>query len=95
MTIDLQGLKGRSKRTMLQAMMHTENPDIIFGDESWLDEKYLDAEIFGNGYTPLRNDRNRQGCGIFIAYRNDLLVTQVKNDGLNNEFLLIVNLKQS
>ncbi len=57
---------------MLQAMMHTEQPDIIFKTKSW-----LDAEIFSNNYTPLRNYRNHLRGGAFIQYRNDLLEIQV------------------
>lgn len=41
-------------------------PSVVLGTESWLDGDVTNTEVFPSCYTCFRNDRNRQGGGVFI-----------------------------
>lgn len=86
MNINVQGIKGMDKRAELKVLIDDVQPDIVFGTESWLDPDYTDAEVFPQGYIPLRNDRNRNGGGVFILYKDRLTVTQEHTQ--TEEFIL-------
>ena len=44
---------------------------VIGISETWLDKSVTDAEIAIDGYSVLRNDRNRQGGGVCVYIRHD------------------------
>jgi Reverse transcriptase (RNA-dependent DNA polymerase)/Endonuclease-reverse transcriptase len=52
-----------------QADIKTYDPDVILGNETWLDETVQDSQIFPSGYIIYRKDRNRHGGGVFIAVK--------------------------
>ena len=54
----------------------THKPDIVLGTESFLNKTFTNSEIFPAGYTAIRNDRDCNGGGVFIAYRKDLILTE-------------------
>ena len=55
-------------------IIHSTEPDVVIGTESWLKLKQFDKEIFSpdQGYTPFRS-------GVFIAVRNDSIVQEMKD----------------
>ena len=81
MTINCDGLKGKQRQQYLASLIDSEQPDIIMGQESKLDNSYTDSEVFPDGYLVKRKDRNARGGGVFIAYRDNLVVNEVKGSG--------------
>ena len=75
--MNVQGIKGKSKQAELKLFCEIQNPDILFGTESHLDENYLNNEVFPEDYSIIRRDRNKNGGGVFIAFKNDLLITEI------------------
>ena len=89
MTINVQGLKGKERQKYLATLIDEEKPDIIMGQESKLDDTYSDAEVFPDGFLVKRLDRNRYGGGVFIAYRDNLVVSELKNVGKSCELVVL------
>ena len=58
-------------------MIQSADPDIILGTESWLNSNILDSEVFPGNFNVIRKDRpdGRASGGVFIASRNDLILT--------------------
>ena len=83
--INVQGIKSKDKQAELNLILVNQNPDIVFGTESHLDENYLDSEVFPLNFNVIRRDRNRYGGGVFIAYKTNLLVNEVPDATLNSE----------
>lgn len=48
----------------------TEGVDILAVTETWLDDSIQDSEICPNGFSILRNDRNRRGGGVAFYISN-------------------------
>ena len=89
MTINCDGLKGKQRQNYLATIIDEEQPDIIMGQESKLDGTYTDAEVFPDGYLVKRKDRNKSGGGVFIAYRDSLVVSEVKGVGKDCELVVL------
>ena len=89
-TINVQGIKGKEKQAEFKLFCKTEDPDIVFGTESHLDPNYLNNEVFPDTYSVIRRDRNRNGGGVFLAHKKDLIITEIPEviQNSNNEFLL-------
>lgn len=68
--INFQSL--RKKKTDLQITIDNTDPDLIFGSETWLDPSIATSEIFPEGYTVYRKDRNSRGGGVLLAIKNSL-----------------------
>ena len=47
-----------NKRPHLEALLVSNNIDILVGTESHLDESYLNSEIFPRNYNTYRKERN-------------------------------------
>ena len=54
----------------LQIYFQKESFDILSVNETRLDEHIIDSIVNINGYSIVRNDRNRDGGGVAIYYRN-------------------------
>ena len=55
-------------------MLRSTNADILLGCESWLDDNINNEEILPEDYTMMQKDRNREGGGISIAHKRDLVM---------------------
>ena len=55
------------------------------GTESYIDSSYSNSETFPAPYPALRKDRNINGGGVFIAYRNDPNLIEMENTGEKSE----------
>ena len=82
MSINCRGLKSKRKQRDLHSAIQQEDPDIICGNESHVDENYHTSEVFPDNYI-FRNDRNRYGGGVFLGLRKDLL--GMKEDRLQTD----------
>ena len=71
--VNCRSLKSKRKQRDLQALVQQEDPDIICGTETHLDNTYFTSEVFPDTYDIHRKDRNRYGGGVFIGVRRDLL----------------------
>jgi hypothetical protein len=58
LNVNFQSIK--TKQHLLENMIRSTYPDIIFGTETWIDNGIKDSQIFLRGYTIFRNDRNLQ-----------------------------------
>ena len=78
--INVNGLKGLDKRAAFHAFLHTEQPDVVLGQESKLDSTYSNSEIFPPNYNinVIRNDRDIHGGGVFITARNELDLQRIQ-----------------
>ena len=61
----------------IAAVIDEYKPDIILGNESWLNPGIASSEIFPDAYKVYRKDRNTDshGGGVFQAARRDLITT--------------------
>ena len=80
----------KNKPKELENLIHSTNPDIILGAESWLNSSILDGEIFPDSYNVIRKDREggKGGGGVFILYRNDIVMTHRPDLDTNCELVL-------
>ena len=63
-------------------MIDSTRPDIIFGTETWLSPNIKDIDVFPEEYKVFRNDRkkndtDKEGRGVLIAVRKDLISSDV------------------
>ena len=58
----------------LQIYLQKESFDILSVNETLLDEHIIDSIVNVNGYSIVRNDRNRDGGGVAIYYRIALIL---------------------
>ena len=70
LNVNFQSIK--TKQHLLENMIRSTYPDIIFGTETWIDNSIKDSQIFLRGYTIFRNDRNLSGGGVLIAVKTQL-----------------------
>ena len=60
-----------NKKLDLDALLATENLDILAVTETFLGEDINDSE-FGEGYSVFRRDRDRHGGGVMLMVREDI-----------------------
>ena len=63
----------KNKKAELHTVIESSKPDIILGNESWLNPDIANSEIFPEEYEAIRKDREDGHGGVFIAYKRDLL----------------------
>ena len=62
----------KPKISELKLLANNTKAAAICISETWLDSSISDAEIMLDGYSVLRNDRNRQGGGVCLYIRTDI-----------------------
>lgn len=62
-----------SKLNEIRWLTISTNPAVLCVSETWLDNTIMDNEIYINNYQITRKDRNRQGGGVCIYVRNDII----------------------
>ncbi len=65
-----------NKIPQFQALLETENPDIVVGTETWLHGSILTSEFLPEGYQIFRNDRETSGGGVFLAFKSNLIAKE-------------------
>ena len=75
LVINCRSLK--NKITDIAAVIDEHKPDVILGNESWLNPEITSSEIFPEGYTVFRKDRveGQIGGGVFQAIKGDIIAT--------------------
>ncbi|CAC5407576.1 unnamed protein product [Mytilus coruscus] len=76
----------KDKTSEFKAAVNYIKPDIICGTESWLKgekpgknptkDAIKSGEVFPEGYTAYRNDRETLGGGVFILVHNDIITVE-------------------
>ncbi len=94
MIINCNGLKSISRSNELKALLDLHNPDFVLGTESKLEQDIPSYSIFPSNYAIFRNDRNRNGGGVFQAVRSDLVCTE-EPDFINDCEIIWTSLKLS
>ena len=64
-----------AKKTSLWNFIEHEYPDIMIGNESWLNPSIYTSEAFPPTYNVYRNDRSDGYGGVFIACRHDIITS--------------------
>ncbi|VDH89069.1 Hypothetical predicted protein [Mytilus galloprovincialis] len=80
LNINFQSIK--NKQHLVNNIIDSTKPDIIFGTETWLNPKIKDVEIFPDNYKLYRNDRkktetDKEGGGVLIAIKKELISSEV------------------
>jgi exonuclease III len=65
----------KNKVADLAAIMSEYQPDIVIGNESWLNPNIASSEIFPENYNVFRKDRIDSYGGVFQAAKKDLIIT--------------------
>ena len=65
------------KKAELQNLLHSSDPDIILGTETWLKPEIKDAEILPLHFNTYRKDRPDGYGGVLVAVRNTLISHEI------------------
>jgi len=77
-----------AKRTSLWNFIEHEHPDIMIGNESWLNPNIYSSEVFPPEYNVFRKDRSDGYGGVFIACHNKLTTFQLTlNENTSSELI--------
>jgi hypothetical protein len=69
---------GKLNLIKAQAVMY--RPDIVCITETKICSNFDDNELFGSGYTVVRNDRKQGGGGVLIAFNNNSHITVLHSE---------------
>ena len=79
MIINCNGLKSTEKQAVFRGALDQHDPDLVFGCESKIDSSIATYSIFPDTYEVYRNDRNKNGGGVFIAAKNNLITSNMQD----------------
>lgn len=67
----------KNKIADIAAAIDEHKPDVILGNESWLNSEITSSEIFPDDYTVFRKDRvdGQNAGGVFQAVKGDIIAT--------------------
>ena len=78
LNINFQSIK--SKQHLVNNILESMKPDIVFRTETWLDPTMKDNEIFPDGFKIYRRDRkSQQGGGLLIAFKDHYISDEVED----------------
>ena len=75
LTINFQSL--REKKAELLNILETTDPDIVFGNETWLTPNHHSSEFFPPTYHVYRKDRSDGYGGVLLAVKSNLISNQI------------------
>ena len=81
--INTSGISSRAKSGEFKAYINVENPDVIVACETNITPDMVDSDFLPSNYTAIRDDKcgsKGEGIfkhGVFIAHRNNLVVSEV------------------
>ena len=70
LNVNFQSIKG--KRPLVENLLESTKPDVVFGTETWIDGSVSDNQIFPSNFKLYRKDRNLEGGGVLVAVRNEI-----------------------
>ena len=77
LTINCHSVYSKAKGAALISKIVDSKPDVIIGNESELTNERVDSDFLPPGYQALRLDKSSHRHGVFVAFRDELVVTQV------------------
>ena len=87
----------KNKIPEFQTFIESTDPDIVLGNESWLQQDIKDSEIFPLGYSIFRKDRTlgnkKAGGGVFIMVRKEFTCSEIKLNAPAELELVFVEVK--
>ena len=89
LTINFQSI--REKKAELLNILETSEPDIVFGNETWLTSNHHSAEYFPPTYHVYRKDRKDGYGGVLLAVKSTLISHQLPVN--NDSEAVIVSIK--
>jgi len=60
---------------------------MVLGNESHIDSTFLSSEILPNSYKIIRKDHSVGGGGVFIGFRDDLIISELSNPSSEAEMV--------
>ena len=75
--INCQSIRSQNKRNELGVLLLHYDIDIVLGNESHIDSTFLSSEILPASYKLIRRDRSLGGGGVFIGFRNDIIISEL------------------
>ncbi|XP_072046406.1 uncharacterized protein [Amphiura filiformis] len=92
MVINFQSIRGKTAE--LNVSLEVDNPDVLIGCETWIDDTVSSSEIFPNSYTVFRKDRitTKPGYmrgGVMIAVKSTFTCSQRLDLDTNCEIVWI------
>ena len=78
----------KGKGAALKSLIATTGADIFIGCESELTKDRVDSDFLPPKYLAIRLDKGKDRRGVFIAHREDLVITEVKVNDTSAEFVL-------
>ena len=90
LVINCRSVFSKAKGAALKAKIVDSKPDIVIANESELTKDRVDSDFLPPGYQSIRLDKSANRHGVFIAFRNELVVTPValKHPDKTLEFVL-------
>ena len=79
MIVNCNGLKSTEKQAIFRAALDQHDPDLVLGCESKIDNSIATYSIFPDNFDVYRNDRNKEGGGVFIAARDSIITSDMPN----------------
>ena len=70
-------MRSRGKAAALKAHISNTNADIIIANESEITPEIVDGDFLPSNYTAIRDDKCPTKHGVFVAFRNSLIVTHI------------------
>ena len=78
----------KNKKAELHTIIDSAKPDIILGNESWLNPDIKNSENFPESFDAVRKDRASDAHGgVIIAFKRDLLCTETPELDTNCEIV--------
>ena len=70
-------------------LVYSENADLVWVPESWLNKDIKDKEILPTGYTIYSRDRETRAGGVFLAVKSDSFITSCEVEILRSDLEVI------
>ena len=85
---NLGSVFSKGKGAALKAFIATTGADIVIGSETELTKDRVDSDFLPPKYLAIRLDKGKDRRGVFIAHREDLVITEVNVPDKSAEFVL-------
>jgi hypothetical protein len=76
LNVNCQNVKAKNPQFL--NLLHSTEPDIVLGTESWLKPDIQTSECFPPHFTVYRKDRATHAGGVFIAVNSDIISSELK-----------------
>ena len=86
--VNVASVYSKGKGAALKSLIATTGADIIIGCESELTKERVDSDFLPPKYLAIRLDKGKDRRGVFIAHREELVITEVKVHDTSAEFVL-------